>query len=212
MDMDEDIPMPQHYYEEPDPAKALAMLEEEMATIGVGYNTELAADRNSEGVQRLRALLENECEAQALQMQTAPSRQSSLNYSSSMTNSLPISTRTSFSYKSWSRRGSAVEDPAAAGWKEQWAGLEEDVGASLSTKDPAEYAKARLSNVADTWKGMFLDPARYLNPGRHGEWTSNSGTGPAAGPAWGVSDLPPGLESKAADPKYMEAIRNQQLR
>ncbi len=48
-------------------------------------------------------------------------------------------------------------------------------------KDPEEYGRARLSHVADTWKGK-LDPAEYLNPGRHGEWTTASGARPAHNP------------------------------
>lgn len=56
-------------------------------------------------------------------------------------------------------------------------GLREDVG----HLDPEEYGRARLSHVADTWKGK-LDPAEYLNPGRHGEWTSASGSRPAHNP------------------------------
>ena len=52
--------------------------------------------------------------------------------------------------------------------------LQEDMGALYASRDPEEYGRARLSHVADTWKGK-LDPAEYLNPGRHGEWTSASG-------------------------------------
>ncbi len=48
-------------------------------------------------------------------------------------------------------------------------------------RDPEEYGRARLSHVADTWKGK-LDPSEYLNPGRHGEWTSASGSRPAHTP------------------------------
>eukprot|EP00891_Asterochloris_glomerata_P001763 jgi/Astpho2/1763/fgenesh1_pg.00032_%23_85_t len=125
-----DAPMPQHYYEEPNPDRALAMLEGEMATITLGCGE--AADRNSPGVDKLRRLLEHECEGQ------------------------------------------------------------EDLNAKRDL-DPAEYARARLSNVADTWMGT-LDP----------------GTGPAAGPAWGVNMLPPGME--ITDEHMLEVIRRQQLR
>lgn len=61
--------------------------------------------------------------------------------------------------------------------------MQEDVGAfRYASQDPEEYGRARLSHVADTWKGK-LDPAEYLNPGRHGEWTSASGAPPAHNPA-----------------------------
>ena len=54
---------------------------------------------------------------------------------------------------------------------------QEDLGATCASRDPEEYGRARLSHVADTWKGK-LDPAEYLNPGRHGEWTAASGAVP----------------------------------
>ena len=64
--------------------------------------------------------------------------------------------------------------------------VQEDVGALYASqegrqRDPEEYGRARLSHVADTWKGK-LDPSEYLNPGRHGEWTSASGLCPAHNP------------------------------
>lgn len=52
--------------------------------------------------------------------------------------------------------------------------------------------------------------AEHLNPGRHGEWTEASGAGPPAGPRWGVSQLPPGMD--AADPRARDIMRRQQLR
>jgi hypothetical protein len=55
-----------------------------------------------------------------------------------------------------------------------------------------------------------LDPAEHLNPGRHGEWTTVSGSGPPAGPTWGVTSLPPGLDPN--DPKVRDIMRQQQLR
>ena len=78
--------------------------------------------------------------------------------------------------------------------------------------DTSAYGQARLSNVADTWLAK-LDTAAHLKPGRHGEWfqTINSGTGPAAGPRWGVSMTPPG-NADGIDPKLQEIIRSQQLR
>lgn len=75
-----------------------------------------------------------------------------------------------------------------------------------------DYGADRLSNVADTWHGRELDPERFLGPGRHGEWTPSSGAGPAAGPTWGVSDMPPGAEGRALDPKMAAVIHKQQAR
>ena len=74
--------------------------------------------------------------------------------------------------------------------------------------DPAEYGRERMSFVADTWKGR-LDPSEHLGPGRHGEWTSVSGVGPQAGPAWGVAYLTPGMD--AQDPRAA-ILRKQQQR
>ena len=59
--------------------------------------------------------------------------------------------------------------------------MQPDIGALFDARDPEEYGRFRLSHVADTWKGK-LDPAEYLNPGRHGEWTSASGSRPANNP------------------------------
>jgi hypothetical protein len=58
-----------HYYEEADPDRALAMLEEEMSDVtsgggGSGSGTH-AGDRSAHGLDKLRTLLERECEAQA---------------------------------------------------------------------------------------------------------------------------------------------------
>ena len=51
--------------------------------------------------------------------------------------------------------------------------LQEDRG-SQGVMDPQEYGRERLAFVADTWKGN-LDPAQYLTPGRHEQWTKASG-------------------------------------
>lgn len=54
-----------HYYEEADPDRALAMLEEEMSDITSVSSATHAADRSAKGLDKLRTLLERECEAQA---------------------------------------------------------------------------------------------------------------------------------------------------
>lgn len=73
--------------------------------------------------------------------------------------------------------------------------LQEDVGALFAARDPEEYGRARLSHVADTWKGK-LDPAEYLNPGRHGEWTTASGARPAHNP--GAAKYPAAMLNSCA--------------
>lgn len=92
-------------------------------------------------------------------------------------------------------------------------GLVPDAGAAPSSVDPGH---ARLSNVADTWQGN-LDPSKYLGAARHREWSSQSGTEPAAAYKtggdtyrWGVSSIPPGADTM--DPKIAEIVRKQQTR
>ncbi|EIE24791.1 hypothetical protein COCSUDRAFT_32818 [Coccomyxa subellipsoidea C-169] len=80
--------------------------------------------------------------------------------------------------------------------------LKEDIHAKLQTGE--DYGAERLAFVADT------DPAEHLNPGRHGEWTTASGQGPPAGPTWGVTSIPPGVD--ANDPQVRNIMRQQQLR
>ena len=55
-----------------------------------------------------------------------------------------------------------------------------------------------------------LDPAEHLTPGRHGEWTTVSGSGVPLGPRWGVTSTPPGID--ASDSRAKEIMRRQQLR
>ena len=52
--------------------------------------------------------------------------------------------------------------------------LQEDRG-SQGLMDPQEYGRERLAFVADTWKAKGLDPAQFLTPGRHYQWTEASG-------------------------------------
>ncbi len=85
--------------------------------------------------------------------------------------------------------------------------VQEDIHAKLQTGE--DYGAERLAFVADTWMGR-LDPAEHLNPGRHGEWTTASGQGPPAGPTWGVTSIPPGVD--ANDPQVRNIMRQQQLR
>ncbi|KAL3143658.1 hypothetical protein ABBQ38_002453 [Trebouxia sp. C0009 RCD-2024] len=203
-------PLPRHYYDEPDPAKALDMLEAELATICPAdeRTPQVYRGNQEQDLHKLRLLLERECAAQARQSPSCtPLRGPSI--------CIPPS-----------RRGSSMRQPppsyldpdnvlTAWGSSEAQLGLQEDVGALYASqegrqRDPEEYGRARLSHVADTWKGK-LDPSEYLNPGRHGEWTSASGMGCTAGPTWGVSSSLPGAD-EITDPRVREAIRNQQLR
>ena len=79
--------------------------------------------------------------------------------------------------------------------------------------DADRCGRERLSNVADTVAGRELDPSRILGPQRHGEWFRQpAGAGPAAGPRWGVSSLPPGIDPASLDPAMLATIRAQQGR
>ncbi|KAA6421958.1 MAG: MAPK-related kinase [Trebouxia sp. A1-2] len=198
-------PLPRHYYDEPDPAKALDMLEAELATICpmAGLLPQTYRRNQEQDLHKLRLLLERECAAQARQSPACtPLRGPSIcippsRRGSSMTHPLPSYLDPNNVLTAWGSSAAQL-------------GLQEDVGALYAARDPEEYGRARLSHVADTWKGK-LDPAEYLNPGRHGEWTTASGMGCTAGPTWGVSSSLPGAE-KITDPRVREAIRNQQLR
>ena len=50
----------------------------------------------------------------------------------------------------------------------------------------------------------------HLRPGRHQEWTTDSGAGPKSGPAWGVAVTPPGMQ--VSDELMRKIIRSQQGR
>ena len=76
--------------------------------------------------------------------------------------------------------------------------------AACSAADAAEHCSQCCCLQAE------LDPEAHLRPGRHGEWTSVSGTGPKSGPAWGVDVTPPGMQ--VSDALMREIIRSQQGR
>ncbi|KAI8100499.1 hypothetical protein M9435_006983 [Picochlorum sp. BPE23] len=90
-------------------------------------------------------------------------------------------------------------------------GLLEDQGASI--KDNSDYARERLSNVADTRRGGELDPTKFLGAHRHGEWSAQSGSGHKIppGPRWGVSTSPPG-GGDPMDPRIRKILTKQQGR
>ncbi|KFM24195.1 Mitogen-activated protein kinase 14 [Auxenochlorella protothecoides] len=66
-------------------------------------------------------------------------------------------------------------------------------------------------SAADTWQGS-LDPEKYLGPQRHWGWTELSGQGPRAGPTWGVTALPPGMDPDATPAGMAAIIQAQQGR
>ena len=70
-----------------------------------------------------------------------------------------------------------------------------------------DYGRERLTNVADTWQGRELDPARILGRERHGEWTASGPPRTAPGPSWGG-----GNDESSIDPKVLAVIKRQQLR
>ena len=81
-------------------------------------------------------------------------------------------------------------------------GFMEDQHFNLKLSE-SEYARERMSNVADTWQGRELDPTKFLGAHRHGEWSATPGSRGAV-QGWGVS-LP-------EDPELREAITKQQGR
>lgn len=185
------------YWEEDDPGRALAMLEDELSEItGTGCNL----SPQDEGFQKMRRMLETECEAiRATQGRPAGAA------------------------------GAAGEPPGTGGKKRARVlhttpgsdqsiaacllkgrgGLQVDMAAQAGDAD--RYGRERLSNVADTGLGRELDPSRILGPQRHGEWfRQQAGQGPRPGPAWGVTALPPGMDP--SDPKARAIMRAQQGR
>lgn len=91
---------------------------------------------------------------------------------------------------------------------QSWDGLQEDIGAV--ERATMEYGHGRLANVADTGQGK-LNPDEFLSRGRHGGWPQScSGVGPKAGPSWGVSSLPPGVD--ISNKHFVAAIEAQQRR
>ena len=188
---------PRHYYDEPDPARALALLEEEAdracdAAAAAASPSHTgpssphpaqtdAARRTEPGVAVLRALLEAECASLAAacrergpaQPADAPPR----------------------------RRGQSHGRPPRPSTHPQ-----ED----MRGRGDDDGGRDRLARVADAARGAALDPKDFLAPGRHGEWSGGreGAPGPPPGPAWGVSVLPPGVE----DEGVADAVRRQQRR
>lgn len=63
--------------------------------------------------------------------------------------------------------------------------------------------------VADS-EQVSLEPAKHLKKGRHGEWAASFlPGGPKAGPAWGVSVLPPGVTEETASKALIDVLRQQ---
>ena len=85
--------------------------------------------------------------------------------------------------------------------------VQEDIHAKL--QNGQDFGQERRAYGADNWKGR-RDPAEHLTPGRHGEWTTVSGSGVPLGPRWGVTSTPPGID--ASDSRAKEIMRRQQLR
>lgn len=189
-----DAPL-RHYYDEPDPFRALAVLEEEADRVcgcvasagdppllpGGGACQLDSARRGDAGVAALRELLEAECES----LRRAREQQGAA--------------------------GAPGAPPAAAA-----AALAPDATTARPPRPPPTVdtavdaqaaARGRLAHAPSP----ALHPAAFLQPGRHGEWT---GTGdparPRAGPAWGVAVLPPGVD--ADDERVADAVRRQQAR
>ncbi|PSC67989.1 Mitogen-activated kinase 14 isoform A [Micractinium conductrix] len=188
------------YWEESDPSRALALLEDELQAISVSCSTACLED---EGCQKMRRMLEAECEA----IRAA-------GYGQPSPGGVPGPGEPGSAGKKRARvlhPGPGAEQSILSGLlKNRGPGLQIDTAAEAA--DAERYGRERLSNVADTWQGRELDLSRILRPSRHGEWFQQwpPSSGPAAGPAWGVTSMPPGMEG--ADPKMLDTIRKQQGR
>lgn len=196
------------YCEEPNPGKALAMLEEELSKISHQLELSAASTKVSvanAGCQRLRELLEAECTAIAI----AASSISRYN----------TTTTTNYNYTSIAggqsgRRKKAKGVDAITGLL-GGPGLQLDTSADRAVRQvraeegERDLGRERLANVADTWRlGKELDPSKYLSLGRHGEWTDHGlGRKDKQNQPWGVS-----VGDASMDPKMAEIIRKQQAR
>ncbi|KAI7839130.1 hypothetical protein COHA_007133 [Chlorella ohadii] len=175
------------YWEEADPSKALGMLEDELQQITCNYSTD---SPESEGCQMMRRMLEAECEAIRSAQQSVAAAAAAAGCGGGGGEGVGGT----------GKKRARVPHPGGgdsgilSGLLKQRAGLQEDAAAT-GTRDADQFGRERLSNVADTWAGRELDPSRILGPQRHGEWfQQQSGQGPAPGPAWGVTALPPGMD------------------
>jgi len=159
-------------------AQALSVLERELEDIML-MNGPDDGDCFSEKSRRLMTLLESECHA-VQQGQIA--------------------------YKIKMRDPSAMSGLSFRDISKRSGGFEEDRHGLSRKMSDSEYARDRMSNVADTWQGRELDPTKFLGAHRHGEWSASSSSGirQPAGSSWGVS-LP-------EDPRMREAIKKQQER
>jgi len=205
------------YYQEADPARALALLEDAMTAAGAGAGTTSAdaggagqldgARRGAAGLDTLRALLEAECAA------AEAARAGRRGGGGGGGVAAPPPTLYTPGPFPW--RGSGAGKGGGGGW----AG---PASASLSPPDlppqvdapPSALAagRARVPCTADAAAGA-LDASDFLAPGRHGEWVGGGGGAPPATPAcgaWGVSEFPPGVD--VSDPAVAAAVRRQQAR
>lgn len=78
---------------------------------------------------------------------------------------------------------------------------------------PLLSGESRIPHHADSLVAR-LDPEEHLRPNRHGEWSGalSGANGLPAGPRWGVSLVPHGMDEATADPALMAAIRSQHAR
>jgi hypothetical protein len=198
------------YWEESNPGRALAMLEDELEAL---VSVEGLLDPVSDAYGRLRKLLEEECAAAAAEC--AVRRTIAMDGDSSPGLVFPVLGAKGDEIHTEGLRG-ASQDFRPLKESRLWRkgpGLLEDTAAMGRIGDSSlerDYGKERLSNVADTWQGRELDPRKFLGPQRHGEWTAQSGgeldrsRQTQSGPQWGVS-MP-------SDPRMQAIIRKQQER
>lgn len=166
---------------------ALRLLEEEIDKImheDAGADDKYHRDFFSPTTQRLLAMLTAECEA------VTAEHDDIANNTANDTNGEKIQPPKSSRKEKLNKNGSKTS-------------LVEDV-----VMDDAEYARARMSNRADTSAGEALDASKFLKANRHGEWSewsserAGDGRRGVSTAGWGVS----------ATGEYAEAIRRQQMK
>jgi len=207
------------YCEEPNPGKALAMLEEELSKISHQLELSVASPNNDNnsastavsvanaGCQRLRELLEAECTAIA-------ASSAAVSCYNTIATTTKTKTSTAIGGGQSGRRKKAKGVDAITGLL-GGPGLQLDtsadrvVGQIRTEEGERDLGRERLANVADTWRvGKQLDPSKYLPLGRHGEWTDHGlGRKDKHSQPWGVS-----VGDANMDPKMAEVIRKQQAR
>eukprot|EP01024_Parvocaulis_polyphysoides_P040365 TRINITY_DN3670_c0_g1_i1.p1 TRINITY_DN3670_c0_g1~~TRINITY_DN3670_c0_g1_i1.p1 ORF type:complete len:232 (+),score=31.95 TRINITY_DN3670_c0_g1_i1:101-697(+) len=186
-------PQQEHYYNVPDPAKALATLEDELEKLVQSEN----------GVDKVRHFIEMECAELTREREIIQEKNCGIpNGYSPETFSEPGS----FHRKKRFIKNSSLShlgDPT------EWQALEVDPNPLVV--DPSMLGEDRITRDGYSARSK-LDVEEHLYVGRMGDWTTSTWRDleQDEGPRWGVSVLPPNMEKM--DPSVIEIIRSQQAR